>query len=92
LARTQNRRSDSGIQGSGEGCRQSAFARVDGWVGDRRETMNTKVRITWNGMGGELDSCVVTDDGQLALSNALIKLVEGQIVSPGDTFVVAEVE
>jgi hypothetical protein len=54
--------------------------------------MNTKVRITWNGMGGELDSCVVTDDGQLALSNALIKLVEGQIVSPGDTFVVAEVE
>lgn len=50
-----------------------------------------QVRITWNGMGGELDSVTVTDDGENALTNALIKLVEGQIVSPGDTFTV-EVE
>jgi hypothetical protein len=54
----------------------------------------TKVKITWNGQGGELDSCVVVDDGHsdTAITDALIKLVSGQIVSAGDSFVVEEVE
>ena len=50
-----------------------------------------KARITWNGQGGELDSVVVEDDGDQALTNALIKLVSGQIVSTGDSFVIEEV-
>lgn len=51
----------------------------------------TKVRITWNGQGGELDSIIAVDDGEQALTEALIKLVKGNIVSPGDSFTVAEV-
>jgi len=52
----------------------------------------TKVRITWNGMGGELDSVTVKDDDENALRNALVKLVSGNIVSPGDSFIVQEIE
>lgn len=48
----------------------------------------TKVRITWNGTGGKLDAVTVKDDGDGAVREALIRLVRGQIVSPGDTFVV----
>ena len=51
----------------------------------------TKVRITWNGMGGELDSVTVTDDGESAIADALVKLVRGNIVSPGDSFTVEEI-
>ena len=51
-----------------------------------------KVRIVWNGMGGDLDSVVVEDDGDRSLSKALCKLVSGNVVSPGDTFVVEAVE
>lgn len=54
--------------------------------------MNEKVRITWNGMGGELDSVTVKDDGENALTEALIKLVRGSIVSPGDSFTVERVD
>ena len=49
-------------------------------------TEKLKVRIVWNGMGGELDSVVVTEDGDQAITSALDKLVQGNIVSPGDTF------
>lgn len=52
----------------------------------------TKVKITWNGQGGELDSVTVKDDGDQALTNALIKMVKDNIISPGDTFLVEEVE
>lgn len=51
----------------------------------------TKVRITWNGMGGELDSVTVEDDGGHAIEKALAKLIEDQIVSIGDSFTVQEV-
>jgi hypothetical protein len=53
-----------------------------------------KAKITWNGMGGELDSVIVTvkRDGENYLTDALIKLVTGQIVSPGDSFTVTEVD
>jgi hypothetical protein len=52
-----------------------------------------KVRIVWNGQGGELDSVTVVHDGNddYAVANALIKLVRGSIVTPGDSFVVEEV-
>ncbi len=52
----------------------------------------TKVRITWNGMGGELDAVTVKDDGENSLAEALIKLVRGNVVSPGDSFTVQEIE
>ena len=54
----------------------------------------TKVRITWNGTGGELDSVTVRfidnneGDNDMALTRALIRLVQGNIVSPGDSFTV----
>jgi hypothetical protein len=51
----------------------------------------TTVRITWNGMGGELDSVTVQDDGEHALADALVKMVRGNIVSPGDSFAIEEV-
>lgn len=43
--------------------------------------------VIWNGMGGELDRSEAVDvaDGQ-ELTNALIDLIRGQVVSPGDTF------
>lgn len=52
----------------------------------------TRVRITWNGMGGELDSVTVEDDGDRALTDTLIELVRGNVVSPGDSFTVEAVE
>jgi hypothetical protein len=42
----------------------------------------TKVRIVWNGQGGELDSVIV---------NALVRLVAHAIVNPGDSFVIEEI-
>lgn len=50
------------------------------------------VRIVWNGQGGELDSVTVKDDGEHSVTNALIKLVNGQIVSAGDSFVVEQID
>jgi hypothetical protein len=53
-----------------------------------------KVRITWNGMGGELDSVTVRfiddgeDDNDMALTRALIRMLNGNIVHPGDSFTV----
>lgn len=52
---------------------------------------NLKVRITWNGTGGELDSVVVNNDSENALSDALASLISGNIVSPGDSFTVGEI-
>jgi hypothetical protein len=52
-----------------------------------------KFKITWNGQGGELDS--VTAEGDEyggAITNALIELVKGTIITPGDSFIVEEVE
>ena len=49
-------------------------------------TTHQRVRITWNGMGGELDAITVRDDGDDGLTRALIRLVSGNIVSIGDTF------
>lgn len=54
--------------------------------------METKVRITWFGKGGELDSVIVVDDGGHAIEKALGKLIESQIVCIGDSFTVEEVE
>jgi hypothetical protein len=53
----------------------------------------TKVRITWNGMGGELDSVTVkvSHDDDRALTTALMELIRGNIVSPSDTFTVEEI-
>lgn len=50
--------------------------------------MGEKVKIVWNGSGGELDSVVVTDDGDGAIREALIEMLGDNIVSPGDSFVI----
>ena len=52
----------------------------------------TKVRIVWNGSGGELDSVVVLDDDEQSITDALIGLVSGNVVSAGDSFTVQEIE
>jgi hypothetical protein len=52
----------------------------------------TKVRIIWNGTGGQLDAVTAKNDGEYSLTKALIKLIEGNIVSPGDSFTVGEIE
>jgi hypothetical protein len=53
----------------------------------------TKARIIWNGQGGELDSVVVKgDEYKGAITKAFIKMLEGNIVTPGDSFIVQEVE
>jgi hypothetical protein len=52
-----------------------------------------KVRIVWNGTGGELDSTMVDANGDdSAIREALIEMVRGEIVAPGDSFAVEEVE
>ena len=55
---------------------------------------NTKVLITWNGQGGELDSVSLTDNGrdERKIANALVNLIGNGIVNPGDSFTVEEVE
>lgn len=52
-----------------------------------------KVRIVWNGQGGELDSRMVTKraDDDAAVRNALIEMIQGNIVNAGDSFTVEEV-
>jgi hypothetical protein len=55
-------------------------------------TTQTKVRITWNGSGGKLDSVTVKGDVyEGSVTKALIKMLQGQIVTPGDSFTVQEV-
>jgi len=58
-----------------------------------KTTTQTKVRITWNGMGGELDSVTVTTshNDDRALTTALMELIRGNIVSPGDSFTIQEI-
>jgi hypothetical protein len=58
------------------------------------ETMTkTKVRIIWNGQGGELDSVIVEgDEYEGSFTAALIEMLKGHIVSPGDSFTVQEIE
>lgn len=53
-----------------------------------------KIKIVWNGMGGELDSVVVKakEDDDRAVTEALIKLVSGNIITPGDSFFIESVE
>lgn len=53
-----------------------------------------KVRITWNGMGGELYyvTVEVSHNNDTALTTALMVLIKGQIVSPGDSFTVQAVD
>lgn len=48
------------------------------------------IRIVWNGQGGELDSATVEDEGDNAISDALVKMIEGNIVAPGDSFAIEE--
>lgn len=56
---------------------------------------HNKVRIAWNGQGGELESVVVnptTGHDDRYLTTALMELIRGEIVAPGDTFTVTELE
>lgn len=54
----------------------------------------TKVLITWNGQGGKLDSTTITHsaDDDYALQKALVKMLSGNIVTPGDSFTVDALE
>lgn len=55
--------------------------------------MGNDVRISWNGIGGELDSVVVNvADDDMAITNAFIGLLKGNIVSPGDWFSVVAIQ
>lgn len=51
-------------------------------------------RIVWNGMGGELDSVVVSyeDESDKTLTDALIRMLRGSIVTVGDSFLVEEID
>lgn len=51
-----------------------------------------KVRIVWNGQGGELDSTVTDDDGHHSVRDALIALMDDGIVSAGDSFVIERID
>jgi len=48
------------------------------------------VRLVWNGMGGELDSKIVTFDidDENAIALALAAMIKGNVVTPGDSFVI----
>ena len=48
-----------------------------------------KVHIIWYGMGGELDSVTATESGAMS---ALIRMLQGNVLSAGDTIEVREVE
>ena len=49
--------------------------------------MNGKFRIVWSNQGGEMDSVVVKgDEYEGAITKALVKMLDGAIVMPGDTF------
>ena len=58
---------------------------------DTVDDANTQVSTTWLGAGGVLDSVNVKDDGDMAVTNALIQLVRRNIVSAGDTFKVRSI-
>ena len=51
-----------------------------------------KVKISWNGQGGELDSIVVNvaEDNDDAIRKALVKLIGSGIVAVGDSFTVEQ--
>jgi hypothetical protein len=67
---------------------------------ERKVEKTTAVKIVWNGMGGELDSAVVElnqfADGEADLSTtkiteAMIRMLRGNIVTPGDSFTITEI-
>jgi len=70
--------------------------RIASWIGAGGRapvSLNRpEVDIIWSGMGGEMDSVRVEDDGERALTYALIGMIEGNVVSPGDTFEIRSVE
>lgn len=54
-----------------------------------------KFKITWNGKGGELDTATGEgDEYEGAITKALVKMLQdgSQIVTPGDSFLIEEVE
>lgn len=50
-----------------------------------------QVRITWNGLGGELGSSVVTIENDQSITDALVALIQGEIITAGDSFQIEEV-
>jgi len=53
-----------------------------------------KFKITWQGKGGELQEPVMGegDEYEGAITKALIKMLDGNIVTPGDSFEIEEIE
>lgn len=54
----------------------------------------TKVRITWNGQGGELDSKTITpkSNDDYAITRAVTQLIANGIMTPGDSIEITEIE
>ena len=55
----------------------------------------TKVLISWNNEGGALETDVIHVDlerDEYAIRNRIIEMLQHQIVNPGDTITVSEVE
>ena len=55
----------------------------------------TKVLISWNNAGGALETDVIHVDlerDEYAIRNRIIEMLQNQIVNPGDTITVSEVE
>jgi len=52
-----------------------------------------KARIVWSGQGGELDSKEIefASNNDHAVRDALIEMIEDQVVAPGDTFTIEEI-
>ena len=54
-------------------------------------TSEDMVRITWYGIGGELDSVLVNASSDpYAVTHALTKMIRGSVVSLGDSFSISE--
>ena len=44
--------------------------------------------IKWLGLGGELESVVVTESDEQAVADALVKMIRGNVVTAGDSFTI----
>ena len=51
-----------------------------------------KIKITWNGTGGEINSVVVTVRTDYSVAAALKEVIGSNIVSADDTFTIKEIE
>jgi hypothetical protein len=52
-----------------------------------------KVRIIWNGSGGQLDAVTVSADDERGVADALMEMIDAcGVVHPGDSFTIEDAE